>query len=32
LTPTGKKAEIISGSVEEAAGKLALILKDTGVI
>ncbi|MGB2800167.1 MAG: electron transfer flavoprotein subunit beta/FixA family protein [Dehalococcoidia bacterium] len=32
LTPTGKKAELISGSTEEAAGKLAMILKDTGVI
>ena len=32
LTPSGKKAEIISGSTEEAAGKLAMILKDTGVI
>ena len=32
LTPTVKKAELISGSTEEAAGKLAMILKDTGVL
>jgi len=32
LTPTGKKAELISGSAEETAGKLAMILNDSGVI
>ena len=32
LTPTGKKAELISGSAEESATKLAMILKDSGVI
>lgn len=32
LVPAGKKAELLSGSAEETAGKLAAILRDAGVI
>jgi len=32
LTPAGKRAELISGSAEEAAANLATILKNSGVI
>jgi electron transfer flavoprotein beta subunit len=32
LVPAGKSAELLSGSAEEAAGKLAEILRDAGVI
>lgn len=32
LTPAGKRAELISGSAEEAAASLATILKNSGVI
>ena len=31
LTPEGKRAELISGSAEEVAANLAMILKDSGL-